>query len=102
MTQPYDELKKNMKNVRLLSASQSILAWDMRTYMPSEGIEQRGEILAILGRITHEKMTNPKIGNLISQCSGLENIQQRISYGFSIIFSFITAQSIQFNIGIYV
>jgi len=77
MATAYDELSKQMKEIRLLSNSQSILFWDMRTYMPSEGIEQRGEVLAILGRITHEKMTNPKIGNLISQCSGLENIQQR-------------------------
>lgn len=73
----YDELSKKMKEVRLLSNCSSILGWDMRTYMPSEGIEQRGEALSTLGKITHAKMTDPQIGNLISQCSGLEKIQQR-------------------------
>ncbi len=77
----YDELTKQMKELRYLSNSQSMLFWDIRTYMPSEGIEQRGQTLAILGRIIHEKATNKQIGELISQCnqsdSGLDEIQKR-------------------------
>ncbi len=77
----YNELSKQMKEIKLLSYSQGMLYWDIRTYMPSEGIEQRGEALAILGRIIHEKNTSKKIGELISQCnksdSGLGQIQKR-------------------------
>ena len=81
MSNAYDELSKQMKEVRLLSNSQSMLFWDIRTNMPSEGIEQRGQQLAILGRIIHEKGTNHKIGELISECnksdSTLDQIQKR-------------------------
>ncbi len=77
----YNMLSEQMKEIKLLSNSQAILFWDIRTYMPSDGIEQRGQQLAILGRITHEKATNQKIGELISQCnksdSGLDEIQKR-------------------------
>ena len=77
MTNVYDELSNQMREIKLLSISQAMLFWDIRTYMPSEGIEQRGEALSILGRIIHEKAIDPQIGKLISQCSGLENIQKR-------------------------
>jgi carboxypeptidase Taq len=77
----FDELSKQMKELRYLSTSQSMLFWDMRTYMPSEGIEQRGQTLSILGKIIHEKATKKQIGELISQCnksdSGLDEIQKR-------------------------
>ena len=77
----YGELSKQAKEVKLLSNSQGMLFWDIRTYMPKEGIEQRGEALAILGRIIHDKAVDPQIGKLISQCnksdSGLDQIQKR-------------------------
>ena len=81
MSEVYNELSKQMKEVKLLSNSQAMLFWDIRTYMPSEGIEQRGQQLSILGRIIHEKGTDPKIGTYISQClkpdSSLDEIQKR-------------------------
>lgn len=75
----YDKLAEQMKECRLLSNSQSMLFWDIKTYMPKEGIEQRSQQLAIFGRIIHEKFVDTKIGELIEQCNktDLNNIQKR-------------------------
>ncbi len=51
-------------------AIQGHLGWDQETIMPAKGAAARGEILAWLASQGHEKLIDPKFGELISQ---LEN-----------------------------
>ena len=42
-----------------------MLSWDQTTYMPPGGAVARGRQMATLGRLAHEKFTDPAIGKLL-------------------------------------
>lgn len=50
-----------------LQRAQAVLGWDQQTYMPSAGGGPRGQQLATLGRITHERFTSRQIGDLLDE-----------------------------------
>ncbi|MGQ9680792.1 MAG: hypothetical protein ACUVV4_08545 [Candidatus Bathyarchaeia archaeon] len=56
---------KKSEDLIILSSSESILYWDMKTKMPARGIELRSRQLALIERIEHKMMTDPKLGGLI-------------------------------------
>lgn len=51
----------------LIGTSAAILNWDMQTYMPPKGTQQRGEQMATLGRIIHRMSTSEEVGKLINE-----------------------------------
>src|SRR4051794_13347562 len=55
-----------------LGAASALLVWDQQTYMPPGGSAARGRQLATLGRLAHEKFTDPAIGRLLEQLRPLE------------------------------
>jgi len=67
ISENYSRLEGRARDLLHLQYATSTLAWDMRTYMPSKGIEQRGTALSILQRMIHEQSTDPKIGAWINQ-----------------------------------
>jgi carboxypeptidase Taq len=58
-------LKELTKDVVLLEHTIATLSWDQETYMPSKAIGERGEQLALLQGMLHEKITSSKIGNIL-------------------------------------
>ena len=44
-----------------------LLGWDQQTYMPPGGAEARGNQLALLGRLMHERATSPELGKLLEE-----------------------------------
>ena len=62
-----DELKSRLFEVYDLSMAESLLRWDQTTYMPRGGAEARGRQLALLGRINHQRLTDPAIGRLLDR-----------------------------------
>ncbi len=62
----YDELVSRLREVALLSSCGSVLGWDERTYMPRGGGALRADQLAMISGLTHEKFTDPRIGELLS------------------------------------
>ena len=50
----YAQLAEHMKELKLIESSLGILYWDMRTYMPPKGIQQRAEIVSLYTKIHHE------------------------------------------------
>jgi carboxypeptidase Taq len=48
-----------------LNMAASVLNWDQATYMPPGGSPARARQMATLGRLAHEKMTDPAIGKLL-------------------------------------
>ncbi|HET7321316.1 MAG TPA: carboxypeptidase M32, partial [Longimicrobiaceae bacterium] len=52
----------------VLASAGSILAWDQETYMPPKGAALRGEQLAALSGLVHERLTRPEVGDWLAAC----------------------------------
>ena len=61
------ELKTRLMEVNDLRSAAALLFWDESTYMPPGGAPARARQLATLGRIAHEKFTDPAIGKLLDE-----------------------------------
>jgi carboxypeptidase Taq len=72
IAEAYAELVCRSREVALLSSCSSVLGWDQQTYMPRAGAEIRGEQLALLATLSHEKATDAKFGELLTQLEGSE------------------------------
>ncbi len=65
MPKQFDELKTRLMEVYDLHHTEFLLSWDEATYMPPGGAPARGRQLALLGRLGHEKFTDPAVGHLL-------------------------------------
>lgn len=54
-----------MGEVSDLNSAASLLGWDQQTYMPPAGGEARGQQLATLGKLAHQKATSEEVGRLL-------------------------------------
>lgn len=59
------ELKNILMEVFDLSHAAALLQWDQATYMPPGGAEARARQMALLGRLAHERFTDPAVGHLL-------------------------------------
>src|SRR5437764_3930662 len=66
----YDDLIRRSKEQTLLVSCSSLLGWDEQTYMPRGGAEHRGNQMALLAGLHHEKATDPRIGALLDAVDG--------------------------------
>jgi carboxypeptidase Taq len=66
----YDELIRRVREEGLLTTVEALLEWDEETYMPSGGVENRSEQLALLAGLLHERGTDPRIGKLLEDVEG--------------------------------
>jgi carboxypeptidase Taq len=65
MSEKLEQLKTLLAEVADLNATQALLGWDQQTYMPQGGGEARGNQLATIGKISHQKFTSDEIGKLL-------------------------------------
>ncbi|MBN1450305.1 MAG: carboxypeptidase M32 [Anaerolineales bacterium] len=65
MSEKLQQLKTLLAEVADLNNAQALLGWDQQTYMPQGGSEARGNQLATLGKISHQKFTSDEIGALL-------------------------------------
>ena len=65
MEKKWQELKTRLLEIDDLNSASALLMWDQSTYMPPGGASARGRQLATLGRLAHEKLTDPAIGKLL-------------------------------------
>jgi carboxypeptidase Taq len=61
----YDELIRRSREESLLASCSELLSWDEQTYLPRGGTEHRGNQMALLAGLHHEKATDPRIGELL-------------------------------------
>ncbi|MGH7776312.1 MAG: carboxypeptidase M32 [Candidatus Dormibacterales bacterium] len=69
MDQMLDELRTIHAEVSDLQGAASALYWDKETYLPPGGLESRVDQLGTLERLAHERLTAPRVGELLD---GLE------------------------------
>jgi len=65
MSEKLNELKTLLAEIADLNHVQALLGWDQQTYMPQGGNEARGNQLATIGKISHQKFTSDEIGQLL-------------------------------------
>jgi carboxypeptidase Taq len=63
--QQLQELKTRLAEIADLNHASALLGWDHQTYMPPAGAEDRGNQLATLGQIAHNKFVSAEVGKLL-------------------------------------
>ena len=75
----YDELVKRCKEITLLSSTSSILYWDQHTFMPAGAAAFRADQMSLLSKLVHTQFTDPKVGELISDCEQSDLVNDAVS-----------------------
>lgn len=65
MIEKLDLLKERLQKLADLNYAQSVLGWDQQVNMPAGGAEDRGDILATLGVLTHEMFITDENARLL-------------------------------------
>jgi len=76
MEEKLKQLKELLGEVADLRAASSVLGWDQQVNMPEGGAEDRGEQIATLENILHQKATSDEIGKLLDD---LERYQDQLN-----------------------
>ena len=72
----YDELIRRSRDLATLASCSAVLGWDEQTYMPAGGAAHRGNQMAMLAGLQHERATDPRIGELLASASRVRHSRQ--------------------------
>src|SRR5262245_6091674 len=72
----YDNLLSLYRDKCLLDSAAGVLGWDERTYLPPKGSAFRADQMAVLAKLSHEKLTSPRIGELLGECADGQDDQK--------------------------
>lgn len=72
MHERLDELKRRLGEVSDLRSASALLDWDQMVMMPPAGAAVRAHRQATLERVAHERFTDDRIGELLSDLAALE------------------------------
>jgi carboxypeptidase Taq len=72
----YAELIRRSKELGVLNSCAAVLGWDQQTYMPAKGAGLRGEQMAFLAALSHQKFTDPKLGELLATVEGSDLVKE--------------------------
>ncbi len=75
----YDELIQRSRQLSVLGSCSAVLGWDEQTYMPTGGAAHRGEQMALLAGIQHERATEPRMGELLTALASSPFVADRDS-----------------------
>jgi carboxypeptidase Taq len=63
----YNEFIDITKDIHYISSVLSLLEWDQQVMMPPEGFRDRGQQLAAISALEHEKLTSKKLASLLEE-----------------------------------
>src|SRR3954464_6702699 len=66
----YEELIRRARELGVLASCSALLGWDEQTYMPKGGSAHRGEQMACLAGLHHERATDSRMGELLASVEG--------------------------------
>jgi carboxypeptidase Taq len=75
----YDELIRRVREDALLDSCASLLEWDEETHMPAGGAEHRGQQMALLAGLSHERATQPRISELLATINDSDLVSDPVS-----------------------
>src|SRR5215213_2712193 len=64
----YAELTRHLRETATLASIEGLIGWDQETYMPPKAAVFRGEQMAAITAIIHERRTSPRMGELLAEC----------------------------------
>ena len=64
--QSYAELVRLSREVTLLASCGELLQWDAEIYMPRGGVGHRGEQMALLAGLVHDRATDPRLDEMLA------------------------------------
>ena len=67
------ELKSILNEYTDLASTIDLLHWDLETYMPPGGSQGRGDQMATLTRLAHQKLTSAEVGQLLEDLTSYVN-----------------------------
>ncbi len=75
----YEKLMEKNKEFVIVDSAIGVLYWDMETYLPPKGIEQRSEQVAFLAQLEHKMSTSEEIGKLLAEAEKepMNEVQKR-------------------------
>lgn len=62
MSAAWEALTSHLGELETLDGASAVLGWDQSTYQPPKAAAARGEQLALLGRLSHERLVDPRVG----------------------------------------
>jgi carboxypeptidase Taq len=68
----YEELCSLAREAALIESIEALIGWDERTYMPEAAGEYRAEQMTFLTGLAHQKRTQKRLGELLSELAGSE------------------------------
>ena len=68
--QAYVELVRLSREKSVLASSLGLLQWDAEICMPRSGVNHRGDQMSLLAGILHDRATDPRIADLLSDVEG--------------------------------
>jgi carboxypeptidase Taq len=69
MAEKLNQLKAYINEITDIYTAVALLGWDQQVNMPHGGSEDRGNVLATLAHIGHQKVTSPEVGQMIEAAS---------------------------------
>ncbi|MBX9679928.1 MAG: carboxypeptidase M32 [Gemmataceae bacterium] len=71
----YQELIADFREKCLLDSVGAVVGWDEQTYMPPKGSSHRAEQMALVAKMSHAKLTSPRIGERLAAVEGSELVR---------------------------
>ena len=75
----YEELIKRTREEALLASCSELLGWDELTYMPRGGVDYRGDQMAFLAGLQHERATSPRLEELLETLESSELVRDPLT-----------------------
>jgi len=70
-----DELLERLAEIADLERMAMLLAWDQEVVMPPAGAEARGELRATVGRLSHERFIDERVGELLESAAPRDELE---------------------------
>ncbi|RYF87979.1 MAG: hypothetical protein EOO03_09450, partial [Chitinophagaceae bacterium] len=70
----YNQYKQSLQKIADLRYASAVLQWDQETYLPAKGGEMRGQQIATLNELAHEKFTAPELGALLQELMSKDDL----------------------------
>lgn len=70
----YEELLERLRDIDMVGQIGGLLGWDQEVLMPPKAATLRAEQLAWVSKTGHERLTDPRIGELLSELEGRDGM----------------------------
>ena len=72
----YDELLERLKDIDLIGQIGGLMGWDQEVLMPPKAAALRAEQMAWISKTGHQKLTDPRVGELLSELESKDELDE--------------------------